>query len=54
MHPATQEHVERLRVRGAEFVGPAEGSLACDYEGLGRLSEVNEIVEYAQRVLARA
>lgn len=42
-HPATQTNVETLRSRGVEFVGPAEGLLACGYEGEGRLSPVEEI-----------
>jgi len=51
-HPATRENVERLRARGAEFVGPAQGGLACGYEGVGRLSDVAEIVAHAQRILS--
>jgi len=42
-HPATQESVGKLKARGAEFIGPEEGMLACGYEGLGRLWKVNEI-----------
>jgi phosphopantothenoylcysteine decarboxylase len=44
LHPATQQHVATLKSRGARFIGPAEGLLACGYEGLGRLSEPEEIV----------
>lgn len=44
-HPATRENVERLRARGVEFVGPAEGMLACGYEGAGRLEDLQKIVE---------
>ena len=51
-HPATRENAERLRARGAEFVGPAEGPLACGYEGAGRLAEVAEIAAHAERMLA--
>jgi phosphopantothenoylcysteine decarboxylase/phosphopantothenoylcysteine decarboxylase/phosphopantothenate--cysteine ligase len=43
-HPATRENVERLRARGVEFVGPAEGLLACGYEGAGRLEDPQQIV----------
>lgn len=46
-HPATVANVATLRARGAEFVGPGEGQLACGYEGLGRLAEVGEIVARA-------
>jgi len=50
-HPATRTNVETLRARGAHFVGPAEGMLACGYEGTGRLAEVTEIVAHAQKIL---
>lgn len=50
-HPATRENVERLRARGVEFVGPAEGMLACGYEGAGRLAEPGDIVLQALRLL---
>ncbi|MGB6219901.1 flavoprotein [Haloferula sp.] len=43
-HPATQRNVAQLVKDGCEFVGPAEGELACGYEGLGRMSEVAEIL----------
>ena len=44
-HPATQSNVALLKDRGAQFIGPAAGDLACGYEGLGRLAPVEEIVE---------
>ena len=50
-HPATQENVERLRARGVQFVGPASGSLACGWEGEGRLAEPVDIVEAVSRLL---
>ena len=46
-HPATQANVTLLRERGAQFVGPAEGVLACGYEGFGRLEPAESIVEAA-------
>ena len=49
-HPATQANVALLKSRGAEFIGPEAGILACGYEGLGRLAAVTEI---ASRVLAK-
>src|SRR3984893_13737668 len=48
LHPATVANVETLRQRGADFIGPEEGMLACGYEGIGRLWEVDEIVARAQ------
>ena len=49
-HPATQANVALLKKRGAEFIGPDAGILACGYEGLGRLAAVADI---ASRALAR-
>jgi phosphopantothenoylcysteine decarboxylase len=49
-HPATQANVTLLKSRGAEFIGPEAGILACGYEGLGRLAAVTEI---ASRALAK-
>jgi phosphopantothenoylcysteine decarboxylase/phosphopantothenoylcysteine decarboxylase/phosphopantothenate--cysteine ligase len=43
-HPATQRNVARLKEDGCRFVGPASGDLACGYEGIGRMSEVEEIL----------
>jgi phosphopantothenoylcysteine decarboxylase len=51
-HPATRANTETLKSRGAAFVGPAEGMLACGYEGTGRLAEVAEIVAHAEKILA--
>lgn len=43
MHPATQQNVALLQQRGAQFIGPDEGQLACGYEGTGRLWPVDSI-----------
>lgn len=51
-HPATQKNVETLRDRGAEFIGPEEGLLACGYEGIGRLWPVDGIEERIETLLA--
>jgi phosphopantothenoylcysteine decarboxylase/phosphopantothenoylcysteine decarboxylase/phosphopantothenate--cysteine ligase len=50
-HPATKENVLKLRERGAKFIEPAEGMLACGYEGVGRLAPVEEIVTAAGKML---
>jgi phosphopantothenoylcysteine decarboxylase len=47
LHAATVANVELLRQRGAAFIGPEEGMLACGYEGIGRLWPVDEIVAKA-------
>jgi len=45
LHPATQRNLAQLTADGCHFVGPAEGELACGYEGIGRMAEVNDILE---------
>lgn len=44
LHPATQRNLAQLIADGCAFVGPAEGELACGYEGIGRLAPVEEIL----------
>lgn len=52
MHPATQANVKLLQSRGAEFIGPDKGLLACGYEGIGRLWDVDKIVGRIQKMWA--
>ncbi|GAB4545849.1 MAG: bifunctional phosphopantothenoylcysteine decarboxylase/phosphopantothenate--cysteine ligase CoaBC [Anaerolineae bacterium] len=52
-HPATQSNVDTLRGRGATFVGPTTGHLASGAEGVGRMSEPEDILEMARVVLGR-
>jgi len=49
MHPATRENVKRLQSRGVSFIGPEEGLLACGYQGIGRLWNVDGIFEEVKR-----
>lgn len=52
-HPATQQNADVLRARGAIFIGPDEGLLACGYEGAGRLWPVEKIADEVAALLAR-
>jgi phosphopantothenoylcysteine decarboxylase len=51
-HPATQQNVATLKQWGAQFIEPAEGLLACGYEGVGRLAPVDDIVAAVRTCLA--
>jgi len=51
-HAATQTNVKTLRERGASFVDPEEGDLACGWYGSGRLAETHAIVEEIERALS--
>jgi phosphopantothenoylcysteine decarboxylase/phosphopantothenate--cysteine ligase len=53
-HPAVQEHLARLRARGARVVGPAEGRLASGLVGRGRMVEVSEVVGHVRAALGAA
>ena len=50
MHPATQENVTRLKSRGVQLIGPEEGMLACGYEGIGRLWNVEGILNRVEEM----
>ena len=43
-HPATQANAALLMARGVLMVGPEEGSQACGEYGVGRMSEVENII----------
>lgn len=51
---ATQQNLETLRGRNVYIVGPESGALSSGDEGPGRMSEPEEIVAAAERVLATA
>ena len=52
-NPILQENIRKLRRIGYHFLEPAEGYLACGYEGKGRLPEPERIVEEIQRLLKK-
>jgi phosphopantothenoylcysteine decarboxylase/phosphopantothenate--cysteine ligase len=51
-HPTVAENLARLKSRGAIVIEPAEGELACGYEGKGRLPDPAAIVEELERILS--
>ena len=52
-HPATQENLKTLQRFGHHIIEPAEGELACGYEGKGRLAEPEQIVECVEITLTK-
>lgn len=52
-NPILQENIGKLKRLGYHFMEPAEGYLACGYEGKGRLPEPEEIVEEVRRRLKK-
>lgn len=51
-HPATQSNVSALAARGARLVGPSHGALAAGDEGVGRMSEPEDILVAIEEALA--
>jgi phosphopantothenoylcysteine decarboxylase/phosphopantothenate--cysteine ligase len=50
VNPAVQCNVKTLQERDFKFIGPAEGRLACGTEGIGRMSEPQEILEAIEKI----
>jgi len=44
-HPAVKENLAKVKQLGYEVINPVSGMLACGYEGLGRLEELEKIVK---------
>lgn len=53
-HPATQANVARLKERGVEVLGPAEGHLASGLQGIGRMLEPDEILAHVRYEITRS
>ena len=51
LHPLTQANVRKLRGIGYHFVEPTHGELACGWVGLGRLAEIDDILESVRAAL---
>jgi phosphopantothenoylcysteine decarboxylase/phosphopantothenate--cysteine ligase len=52
-NPILQENIRKLRRVGYHFIEPAEGYLACGYEGKGRLPEPEQILEEVHRLVRK-
>lgn len=50
--PATQDNLALLARRGARFVGPESGRLACGDDDVGRMSEPAAILRAAEEILS--
>jgi phosphopantothenoylcysteine decarboxylase / phosphopantothenate---cysteine ligase len=51
-HPTVVENLDKLRTRGAVIIDPAEGALACGYEGKGRLPDPAIVVAEIEKMLS--
>ena len=51
LNPVVQENMDVLSRRGYRFITPEEGRLACGESGIGRLADVDKIVELTLQAL---
>jgi phosphopantothenoylcysteine decarboxylase/phosphopantothenate--cysteine ligase len=50
--PAVQRNVRAVKEMGFQLIGPAEGRLACGTEGIGRMSEPQDILKAVEKTAA--
>jgi len=53
-NPAVKENLAALKSRGIGIIEPEEGSLACNYEGKGKLPEPRQIYDYCIKMITGA
>ena len=49
---ATQENVVKLKTRGTKIIGPEYGAMACNEDGIGRMSEPENIFKTIEELLS--
>lgn len=53
MNNIVQKNIAKLKKIGMRFVGPRRGWLACGYEGVGCLEDIEEIFKASERLLRK-
>jgi phosphopantothenoylcysteine decarboxylase / phosphopantothenate---cysteine ligase len=51
-NPATQDNMDKLRIRGFLEVGPTEGDMACGEYGMGRMADPQDILKAIVKALS--
>ena len=52
-NPAVQQNIKTLAGRRIEMIGPEKGRLACGTEGVGRLSEPQDIIIRIEQIASK-
>ena len=52
-NPAVRQNIKTLTGRGIELIGPEKGRLACGTEGIGRLSEPQDILKQIEQIASK-
>jgi phosphopantothenoylcysteine decarboxylase/phosphopantothenate--cysteine ligase len=49
-NPAVQRNVAALKEMGVRMTGPQKGRLACGTDGIGRMTEPDEIIKEIEKI----
>jgi phosphopantothenoylcysteine decarboxylase/phosphopantothenate--cysteine ligase len=49
-NPVVGKNIETLKKMGFEIIGPEKGRLACGTEGIGRMTEVADIIDRLKKI----
>ncbi len=52
-NPAVQRNVKTVKEMSFQLIGPVEGRLACGIEGIGRMSEPQDILEAVEKIASK-
>jgi phosphopantothenoylcysteine decarboxylase/phosphopantothenate--cysteine ligase len=52
-NPSVQRNVETIKKMGFEIIGPEKGQLACGAEGMGRMSEPEDILDALEKIASK-
>ncbi len=50
-NPVVQENIKKLTELGYHFASPDSGELACGYTGVGRLADLEKIINQAEKII---
>jgi phosphopantothenoylcysteine decarboxylase/phosphopantothenate--cysteine ligase len=52
-NPAVGQNIKTVKEMGFELIGPEEGPLACGTEGIGRMSEPQDILKAIEKIASK-
>ena len=52
-NPAVQRNIKAIKQMGFQLIGPETGRLACGTEGIGRMSEPQDILEAIEKISSK-
>jgi phosphopantothenoylcysteine synthetase/decarboxylase len=52
-NPAVQRNIRTVKEMGFQLIGPVEGRLACGTEGVGRMSEPQDILKAIEEIVSK-